>query len=148
MKKVLALALTALMVLNFAACGKKAAKKTEVETEKTTASETEATEQTNEPEQYSQAYWEAKFPDSNICPFTIKVNGESIPYFWISSLVGEDDIAAWAKTELNWNGWHLVGDKLVDKDEKWAITEESRKQSFSSCCEYETEPFDASASGN
>lgn len=152
MKKILAITLSALLVLNLAACSKKTeketTKETETTTEQTTASETETTaEQTGTPEEYSQAYWEAKYPGYNICPFSINMNGEKYSYFWISQLVGEDDIAAWTKTELNWNGWHLVGDKVVDKDEKWAITDESRKQSFSSCCVYETEPFDASASG-
>lgn len=115
----------------------KAAETTEQET-------TEEEFPEGDPVEYGQDFWAKKYPDANICPFSIEVGGKEYPYYWISSLVGEDDIAAWAATPLNWNGWHMVGDKLVDKDEKHAITDESREMSFSSCCVYKTEPFDAS----
>lgn len=116
----------------------KAAETTEQET-------TEEEFPEGDPVEYGQDFWAKKYPDANICPFSIEVDGVEHSYYWISKLVQEDDIAAWAATDLNWNGWHMVGDKLVDKDEKHAITQESREMSFSSCCVYKTEPFDASS---
>ena len=105
-------------------------------------------EANEDPVEYTQEYWANQYPDANICPFYINVNGEDIPYYWISSLVAEDSIASWAETPMNWNGWHMVDDRLVDADERFAITEDSMNMSFSSFCVYETEPFDSSAAGN
>lgn len=157
MKKFLALLLSLVLIFSFAACGKKAEKieeepetEAEVEVEAEDEAEDEPEEDpedTEEPEEYTQAYWEEKYPDYNICPFYINVNGEDIPYYWISALIEDDDIGAWAETALNWDGWHIAGDKVVDKDEKFAVTEESRAQSFSSCCVYETEPYEAPEEG-
>ena len=135
-----------------AAENSKAAEKAEPDTNKAAEkAEQETTEEEfpeGDPVEYGQDFWAKKYPDANICPFSIEVDGVEQPYYWISALVKEDDIAAWAATDLNWNGWHMAGDKLVDKDEKHAITGESREMSFSSFCVYKTEPFDASAASS
>lgn len=142
MKKFLVLLLTVAMMMSLVACGKKNEESSDEQVETT---ETEAASEEEFPEgdpvEYGQDFWAEKYPDANICPFYINVDGEDYPYYWISALVPEDDIASWATTPLNWNGWHMVDDKLVDKDEKHAITQESREMSFSSCCVYETEAF-------
>lgn len=167
MKKSIVLLLALTMVMCIAACGKKsgdssaagskaAGETSSVKQEETAAengkaaekAEQETTEEEfpeGDPVEYGQDFWAKKYPDANICPFSIEVDGVEQPYYWISALVKEDDIAAWAATDLNWNGWHMAGDKLVDKDEKHAITQESREMSFSSFCVYKTEPFDASS---
>lgn len=156
MKKFLVVVLAVTMTMCLFACGKKDETIGEDQVQ-TTVENNDATDKTEtgnvteeefpegNPAEYSQDFWAQKYPDANICPFSIKIDGVDYSYYWISSLVPEDDIASWATTEMNWNGWHMVGDKLVDKDEKHAITQESREMSFSSCCVYETEPFDASA---
>lgn len=160
MKKFIVLLLTLAMVMSLVACGKKNEENSETGSEEQveTTVENEDVDDVTEPEaatdeeeipegdpvEYGQDFWAQKYPDANICPFYINVGGVEYPYYWISSMVPEDDIASWATTDMNWNGWHMVGDKLVDKDEKHAITQESREMSFSSCCVYETEPFDAS----
>lgn len=160
MKKLIVLLLTVTMIMCLVACGKKKEESSEQQVEITVensnvADETkpevvaEAEEEIPEgdPVEYGQDFWAQKFPGENICPFSISIDGVNYSYYWVRSVVPEDDIASWATTEMNWNGWHMVGDKLVDKDEKHAITQESREMSFSSCCVYETEPFDASSAG-
>ncbi len=135
MKKILALLLAAAMLLVLASCSKK---DNEADTDDGDAVEDGAVEGED---MTNQSYWEQKYPEANICPFCIEVNGVETSYYWISSVVGEDDIAAWAATDLNWAGWHVVDGRVVDKDEKYAITDESRAQSFSSGCTYNTEPY-------
>ncbi|MDO4488585.1 MAG: hypothetical protein Q4B67_05815 [Eubacteriales bacterium] len=92
---------------------------------------------------YGQGYWEEKYPGYSICPFYINVNGEDQYYYWATGYEGSTgDIHDWVGTDFNWNGWHIIGNYIVDKDEKWRITTESMKESFSSCCTYYTEKFD------
>ena len=161
MKKLIVLLLTVTMIMCLVACGKKKEESSEQQVE-ITAENSNAAETTNsetaakndeeipegDPVEYGQDFWAQKFPDENICPFYINIDGVDYSYYWVRSVVPEDDIASWATTEMNWNGWHMVGDKLVDKDEKHAITQESREMSFSSGCVYETESFDASAASS
>lgn len=99
-----------------------------------------------DPVQYGQGYWEEKYPGYNICPFSIEVNGTYYPYYWATGYQGNTgDIAEWVETDFNWNGWHMVGDYIVNEDETYRITDDSRSESFSSCCSYYTEPFDPNA---
>lgn len=93
--------------------------------------------------QYGQSYWEEKYPGLSICPFSIMVGDEEQSYYWATG--GDDNsgnIADWVDTDFNWNGWHMVGRYMVNKDETYRLTMESMTMPFSSCCTYYTEKFD------
>ncbi|MCQ2435256.1 MAG: hypothetical protein MJ062_08475 [Oscillospiraceae bacterium] len=102
----------------------------------------------NEAEQYSMEYWEAAYPGENVCPFYIEIDGVQYSYYRVSGL-DESTMRTWIDTPLNWNGWHLVGDDIVNGDETFRMTDdwagEEPEQSFSSCCVVTTERYDPSA---
>ena len=161
MNRILALFLSVLMILCFAACGKKdeapvdqeetaqsqedMTAESETSAEDTTASEDEA-----EPAEYSAEYWEKKYPGENICPFSIEIDGVEYSYYRISSL-DEGTMITWINTPLNWDGWHLVGEDIVNKDETYKMTADwagkEPEQAFSSCCTVTTEKYTPSAEG-
>lgn len=97
-----------------------------------------------DPLEYSRDFWEAKYPDENICSFGIEVNGVEKSYYLIMSM--GCDMIDWINTPFNWNGWHLVGNDIVNKDETYKMTDdwtgEDPDQSFSSFCTVTTEPYD------
>ena len=68
-------------------------------------------------------------------------------YYRISGL-DEGTMLTWIDTPLNWNGWHLLGNDIVNGDETYKMTSdwigESPEQSFSSGCTVTTEPYSPS----
>lgn len=147
MKRLLALALAALMLLSLAACGKKAeTEKPEPEeiAEPAEIKEDNVDAPSENPAEWSSEYWEEQYPEDNICPFAIEVDGVEYPYYYVSSLC-DGTMESWINTPMNWDGWHLVGTDIVNKDETFRITDdwvgENRSESFSSCCTVTTEPF-------
>lgn len=99
-----------------------------------------------DPIEYGMGYWEELFPGKNICPFNIEVGGVERPYYLI--MVETCAMVEWINTPFNWDGWHLVGDDIVNADETYAMTEEwlgpDAGGMFSSCCTVTTKPYDPS----
>lgn len=154
MKKILAFALAAIMVTSLAACGKKDTKPTEDDkpsiseqqgtTEPTSEEGTTEGEIQGDPVEYGREFWEAKYPNENICPFTIEENGKEYDYYWVSSLEGWDGtIESWLKQPFNWNGWHKTADGcIVNKDETLKITDDwASGEGMSSFCTITTEKY-------
>ena len=144
MKKLIALVLATLMLLGLAACGKK----DEPPTGNTKNQQgNTATSEEGDPAEYSMDYWAEKYPGENICPFSIEIDGVEYSYYRISGL-DEGTMATWIKTPMNWNGWHLVGNDIVNGDETYKMTSdwigENPEQSFSSGCTVTTEPYSSS----
>lgn len=145
MKKILAILLALLAVLSLAACGKKSAEKEpSSETQQTQISENTDETADGDPAEYSMDYWAQKYPDKNICPFSIEEGGVETPYYLIMEMgcAMED----WIETPFNWNGWHKVGSDIVNKDETCKMTEEwvgeDAASMFPSCCTVTTESYD------
>lgn len=161
MRKILVLFLASLMVICFAACDKKSetpanqdktaqSRENMTSESETSAEDTAASEDEAEPAEYSAEYWEKKYPGENICPFSIEIDGVKYSYYRISSL-DEGTMITWINTPLNWNGWHLVGEDIVNKDETYKMTADwtgkEPEQAFSSCCTVTTEKYTPSAEG-
>ena len=100
----------------------------------------------DEPAEYTLEYWEAKYPGENICPFYIEVDGVEYSYYRVSGL-DESTMKTWINTPCNWNGWHLVGDDIVNGDGTFKMTADwsgdEPEQAFSSNCTVTTEPYEA-----
>ena len=92
-------------------------------------------------------YWAEKYPGENICPFYIEIGGVEYSYYRISGL-DKGTMLTWINTPLNWNGWHLSGNDIVNGDETYKMTSEwigeEPEQSFSSGCTITTEPYSPS----
>ncbi|MCQ2418807.1 MAG: hypothetical protein MJ085_03370 [Clostridia bacterium] len=143
MKRLFVLILAALMLLSLAACKKAVAPKTDdIRTENTQVSS--ENESQDDPAEYSMEYWEEKYPGENVCPFTIEIDGVEYNYYRVSGL-DEGTMITWIETPLNWNGWHLLGDDIVNADETYKMTDdwagEEPEQYFSSFCTVTTEPY-------
>lgn len=163
MKKILALVLALTMLFSLAACSKKTreTEETESQTEEQTESRTESqtentqnskdntteTEEQGDPAEYSMDYWAEKYPGENICPFYIEIDGVEYSYYRVSGL-DEGTMQTWIDTPLNWDGWHLLGNDIVNGDETYKMTSdwvgENPEQSFSSGCTVTTEPYSPS----
>lgn len=154
MKKIIAIILAVLMLVCFASCGKKVKEPANEEPATTTSApeeETEPVEQdTDEPDspelaaEYTAEYWEAKYPGENVCPFMIEVDGVEYDYYRVSSL-DDGTMRGWIETPLNWDGWHLVGEDIVNKDETYKMTDswgsKEPEEFFSSYCTVTTEEY-------
>lgn len=153
MKKIIVTLLAGIMIIGLVGCGAKEEKK------EVSANDTPVVEQTQEtnpvqaesdkiadPEEFSSNYWNQKYPDENICPFSINVDGKEYDYFLISGLC-DGTMRSWIQTPTNWDGWHLVDGNIVNRDETFKMTDdwggENPTQSFSSCCTVTTEPYSA-----
>ena len=149
MKKLIALILAALMLLSLAACGKKEETPAgnENQTENTQQDNTTESGEKGDPAEYSMDYWAEKYPGENICPFYIEIGGVEYSYYRISGL-DKGTMLTWINTPLNWNGWHLSGNDIVNGDETYKMTSdwigEEPEQSFSSGCTITTEPYSPS----
>ena len=149
MKKFLVLALALLMLLSLAACGKKEETPAgnENQTENTQQDNTTESGEKGDPAEYSMDYWAEKYPGENICPFYIEIGGVEYSYYRISGL-DKGTMLTWINTPLNWNGWHLLGNDIVNGDETYKMTSdwigEEPEQSFSSGCTITTEPYSPS----
>lgn len=151
MKKLFSLVLVLLMLLSIAACGKKSATPAESEsktenTQNQQDNNTEA-EEKGDPAEYSMDYWAEKYPGENVCPFYIEVGGVKYNYYRISGL-DKGTMQTWIDTPLNWNGWHLSGNDIVNGGETYKMTSDwirdDPEQSFSSGCTVTTEPYSPS----
>lgn len=154
MKKIMTLFLATFMLLNLVACGNKLENSNKPESTQHQDSESneEQDSENTEPEfegdpvEYSMDYWAEKYPDQNICPFGIEVDGVETPYYLIMEL--GCSMEEWIETPFNWNGWHKVGEDIVNKEETYKITAEwlgdEGASNFSSCCTITTEPYDPS----
>ena len=151
MKKQIAFILAALMLLSLAACGKNEKKPAENEskienTQNQKENNTESGEK-GDPAEYSMDYWAEKYPGENICPFYIEISGVKYSYYRISGL-DNGTMLTWINTPMNWNGWHLLGNDIVNGDETYKMTSdwigETPEQTFSSCCTVTTEPYSSS----
>ena len=139
------------MLLSLAACGKKeetpAGNENQTENTQNQQNNTEETEGKDDPAEYSMDYWAEKYPGENVCPFYIEIGGVEYSYYRISGL-DEGTMLTWIDTPLNWNGWHLLGNDIVNGDETYKMTSdwigESPEQSFSSGCTVTTEPYSPS----
>lgn len=149
MKKLIALILAALMLLSLAACGKKEETPAgnENQTENTQQDNTTESGEKGDPAEYSMDYWAEKYPGENVCPFYIEIGGVEYSYYRISGL-DKGTMLTWINTPLNWNGWHLSGNDIVNGDETYKMTSdwigEEPEQSFSSGCTITTEPYSPS----
>lgn len=156
MKKIFAAILAVMMLISLAACGKEAEtpenETAEITGESIPNTESEITEaepETEEaviegdPMEYSMDFWAEKYPDKNICPFYIEENGVEKPYYLIMEM--GCSMEEWVETPFNWNGWHIVGEDIVNADETYKMTAdwvgENAEQSFSSCCTVTTEEY-------
>lgn len=143
MKKIIALILATLLLMSLAACGKTT--KTPAETTEKQDEQPTQTEFEGDPAEYSMEYWEEKYPGENVCPFSIEIDGVEYSYYRVSGL-DEGTMRTWIDTPLNWNGWHLVGDDIVNADETYKMTDdwaaEEPEQYFSSFCTVTTEPYE------
>lgn len=154
MKKFLVLAFALLMLLSLAACGNKeetpAGNESQTENTQNKTDNTAEPEQTGDPAEYSMDYWAGKYPGENVCPFYIEIGGVEYSYYRISGL-DQGTMQTWINTPLNWNGWHLVGNDIVNGDETYKMTSEwigeDPEQSFSSGCTVTTEPYSPSGAG-
>lgn len=154
MKKILALALALLMLLSLAACGKKeetpVGNESQTENTQNQTDNTTELEITGDPAEYSMDYWAEKYPGENVCPFHIEIGGVEYSYYRISGL-DKGTMQTWINTPLNWNGWHLMGNDIVNGDETYKMTSEwigeDPAQSFSSGCTVTTEPYSPSDAG-
>lgn len=140
MKKIVALLLAVLvviMVLGFVACGKKTTEYLPVEEVPQDAQEVVIE---GDPMEYSMEYWAEKFPGENICPFYIDENGVEKPYYLIMSM--GTAMSSWIESPFNWNGWHKVGEDIVNQDETLKMTADwATEDNFSSFCTVTTEPY-------
>ncbi|MDO4499779.1 MAG: hypothetical protein Q4B60_00740 [Erysipelotrichaceae bacterium] len=145
MKKIIIFLLTGFLALSLAACKSKE----EIKEEKpNTSSENinntldSNVEIDGDPIQYSMDYWQEKFPGKNICPFYIEENGVEYPYFLVMEF--GCTMNEWIETGFNWNGWHKLGDDIVNGDETLKIVSqwvgEEPEYSFSSSCTVNTVP--------
>lgn len=139
MKKWIALLLVLVTVLSLAACSKKPAGNDE-------QTPTEEKIQ-GDPVEYTMEYWAKKYPDKNICPFSIVENGVGKNYFLIMEM--GCTMEEWVNSPFNWNGWHKVGDDIVNADETLKMTADwlgtDPASGFSSYCDVTTEPFTPAA---
>ncbi len=97
-----------------------------------------------DPTQYSQSYWEEKYPDYNFCPFYIEENGVAKNYYWPMGYEGLDGtMATWITCPFNWNGWHMTPDGcIVNEKETLKLTDNwTNGESMSSCCTVTTEKY-------
>ena len=110
-KKFLTLLLAAMMILTLVACGGK----TEFEPEEESPEiVTDPIEVEGNSAEYSMSYWEEKYPDSNVRPFTIDENGVERSCYWVSGLDGWDGtMASWINQPFNWDGWHYTADSCI-----------------------------------
>ena len=97
-----------------------------------------------DPAEYSQVYWEEKYPGENVCPFYIMENGVEKKYYCVSSYF-DGTMQSWVASPFNWNGWHIVDNAIVNKDETLKMTDnwagENPSEYFSSFCTVTTEPY-------
>lgn len=164
MKKLITFLLVTAMLLSLAACGKKPAsesdKKPADKPADITASPAEETTPTPtaaptdaplsfSPAEYTAEYWETKYPDYMLCPFTIEEDGVAYDYFWPMGYEGLDGyISTWINCPFNWNGWHRTVDGcIVNRDETLKVTDNwaNGDESMSSCCTITTEQYDKDA---
>ncbi|MBQ0101834.1 MAG: hypothetical protein KBT31_03455 [Firmicutes bacterium] len=151
MKKIVALLLSFVMLIAFAACASKTGPGASgsSEEEKTSAN-TSFPE--GDPAEYSREYWEEKYPGENICPFQIDENGVERNYYWISGFDGwNGTFESWLSQPFNWNGWHKTEDGcIVNKDETLKITDDwaNGDEAMSSYCTVTTEKYDKDNAGN
>ncbi|MDO5328050.1 MAG: hypothetical protein Q4G00_15255, partial [Clostridia bacterium] len=122
----------------------------ENQTENTQQDNTTESGEKVDPAEYSMDYWAEKYPGENICPFYIEIGGVEYSYYRISGL-DKGTMLTWINTPLNWNGWHLSGNDIVNGDETYKMTSdwigEEPEQSFSSGCTVTTEPYSPSGAG-
>ena len=145
MKKLLVILLAMALVLALTACGGKTGNPEESSAEPQTSSEdSEFVE--GDPAEYSQSYWEEKYPDYMFCPFYIDENGTEKSYYWPMGYEGLDGtISTWIECPFNWNGWHKTADGcIVNGDETLKITDDwaNGEESMSSFCVVTTEKFE------
>ena len=143
MKKIIAGILVLVMLLCMFSCGKK--NETEPENNNVDISEENTITESDELiAEYTQEEWEERYPGENVCPFIIEVGGIEYNYYHIS---GFDDgtMRSWIGAPTNWNGWHLVGEDIVNKDETYKMTDnwgaEEPEDHISSWCVVTTEPY-------
>lgn len=167
MKKLVVMMLLMTILVGLVGCGKKSElaeaieaieKVAEAEENIDTSEEIEATEAATEaeedtdtseeivgdPAEYTMEYWAAKYPGDNICPFYIDENGVERNYFLIMSM--GCTMKEWVESPFNWNGWHVVGDAIVNEDETLKMTDDwglDESGMFSSFCVVTTEPYEA-----
>lgn len=100
-----------------------------------------------DPVEYSREYWEEKYPDENICPFSIEIDGKEYNYYWVSGFNNYDGtIASWLEQPFNWNGWHMTVDGMIlNEDETVKITDDwaNGDESMSSFCTITTEKYES-----
>ena len=139
MKKFLAILLAVLM-LSCVACGKSGK-----DGENGGAGGSGKLDENGDPMEYSQSYWEEKYPDYMFCPFSIEENGVEKSYYWPMGYEGLDgSVGKWIEYPFNWNGWHKTADgAIVNQDETLKITDDwaNGDESLSSCCVVTTEKY-------
>lgn len=146
MKKLFALILAVIMISGLAACGKKPAgedAQASGDQQTQVGSGSELTVD-GDPAEYTQSYWEEKYPEYMFCTFYIEENGVEKSYFWP---MGYEDLDGtmekWIECPLNWNGWHKTDDGcIVNRDETLKLTDEwVNEEGLSSFCTVATEPY-------
>lgn len=139
-KKLISLLLCLILALSLAACGKKAEETADEPSSEDVVTEaeesTEEAETTEAPEgTVKDAYYYADLYDTNVCSFSIIVDGAEHKYYFRNG----GHLENWVFTEDNTDGWYYYNGLVISKDGKYAIGPDT--DSFSSFCDYTANPY-------